>query len=47
MTLPKVLRQTGNVYMAIENDLEILPVLNKVDLPTQIVIKFEQKLKML
>ena len=23
----------ANVYMAIENDLEILPVLNKVDLP--------------
>ena len=24
----------ANVYMAIENDLEILPVLNKIDLPT-------------
>ncbi len=24
----------ANVYMAIENDLEVLPVLNKIDLPT-------------
>ena len=24
----------ANVYLALENDLEILPVLNKVDLPS-------------
>ena len=24
----------ANVYMAIENDLDVLPVLNKIDLPT-------------
>ena len=32
--LARVEAQTlANVYLALENDLEIIPVLNKVDLP--------------
>lgn len=35
----------ANVYLAIENDLEILPVLNKVDLPSAQPEVVKKKLK--
>ncbi len=35
----------ANVYMAIENDLEVVPVLNKIDLPTAEPDRVSKKLK--
>ena len=35
----------ANVYMALENDLEILPVLNKIDLPHADVDKVKQEIE--
>ncbi len=35
----------ANVYMAIENDLEVLPVLNKIDLPHADVDKVKQEIE--
>lgn len=35
----------ANVYMAIENDLEILPVLNKIDLPHADVLKVQEEIE--
>ncbi len=35
----------ANVYMAIENDLEIIPVLNKIDLPHADVDKVKQEIE--
>jgi GTP-binding protein LepA len=31
----KVYSSNSNLYLALENDLEIIPVLNKVDLPSE------------
>ena len=37
----------ANVYLAIENNLEVLPVLNKIDLPSAEPERFVRKLKIL
>ena len=36
----------ANVYLALDDDLEILPVINKIDLPSLSLIKLKKKLKM-
>ena len=35
----------ANVYMALENDLEVLPVLNKIDLPHADVDKVREEIE--
>jgi len=35
----------ANVYLAIEQDLEIIPVINKIDLPSAILTESRRKLK--
>lgn len=37
----------ANVYLAIDNNLEIIPILNKIDLPNAEPEKYKKKLKML
>lgn len=37
----------ANCYTALEMDLEVLPILNKIDLPQAIQIKYPKKLKIL
>lgn len=34
----------ANVYLALENDLEIIPVINKIDLPSADILKVEKEL---
>ena len=37
----------ANVYLALEHDLEIIPVINKIDLPSADVDRVKKKLKIL
>ena len=34
----------SNLYMAIENDLEIIPIMNKIDLPSAIRMRWKTRL---